>query len=310
MINTPIPIRQYETASDLLDAIGNENLTPEIQTAIFKAWDKIHGVGEFCPYETVMVAVSGGSDSDIIVDLIERVGHPHCTVRYVFYDTGVEFQATKRHLEDLEQQYGITIERHRASVPVPIGVQKNGLPFISKRISDYIHRLQKYDFQWEDEPFDVLYVRYPRCKAALRWWCNDWGEKSQMNINHHKWLKEFMIENPPDFMISDACCSGAKKQTAHRVEKELSPDLNVQGIRKAEGGYARRPILPALTMCRPGAVFTVRCFGLLKPTKRPTSAHSVSFIRTAIPNTVYPDGLRLLSIWTQFRNRTGGSSNL
>jgi 3'-phosphoadenosine 5'-phosphosulfate sulfotransferase (PAPS reductase)/FAD synthetase len=51
-----------------------------------------------------------------------------------------------------------------------------------------------------------------------------------------KYLKEFMIENPPDFRISAGCCVGAKKKTSEAILKKFSPDLEVLGIRKAEGG--------------------------------------------------------------------------
>lgn len=98
-----------------------------------------------------------------------------------------------------------------------------------------IHRLQRNGFQWEDEPFEVLLERYPKCRAALRWWCNEWGEKSRFNISWSAGLKEFMILNPPKMLISSVCCSKAKKEPAHD-EQELSYDLICTGVRKSEGG--------------------------------------------------------------------------
>lgn len=183
-----------------------------------------------------MVSISGGSDSDVMLDMIERIGYPHSKLHYVFFDTGLEFKATKLHLDYLENRYVIKIERYRAKVPVPLGCRRYGQPFLSKQVSNYIHRLQRHNFKWEDRPFEELYAEYPKCKAALRWWCNDWGEKSRVNISYHKWLKEFIVANPPDFAISDNCCQGAKKDTAHMIEKAIHPDLSVQGVRKAEGG--------------------------------------------------------------------------
>lgn len=183
-----------------------------------------------------MVSISGGSDSDIMLDMIERIGYPHSKVHYVFFNTGLEFEATKKHLDYLEEHYGITIECVRAKTPVPLGVKKYGVPFLNKTVSQYISRLQKHGFKWEDKPFDELYVEYTHCKAALRWWCNEWGESSRINISQTKYLKEFMIENPPDFPISDGCCQGAKKLTAKAVQKSINPDLTCQGVRKSEGG--------------------------------------------------------------------------
>lgn len=58
-------------------------------------------------YEKVMVSVSGGSDSDILLDLCAKLDESKkCT--YVFFDTGLEYQATKEHLKYLEDKYGIT----------------------------------------------------------------------------------------------------------------------------------------------------------------------------------------------------------
>lgn len=218
--------------SDFLEQISNYSITEEIYTAFIKSWSKFSNKEL---YPIVLVSVSGGADSDIMLDLIERVGYSS-EIRYVFFDTGLEFRATKRHLDYLEKKYNITIERYRAKLPVPTGVKKYGLPFLNKQASEFINRLQKHGFKWEDKPFEELYKEYPRCKAALKWWCNEWGEKSRANINNNKHLKAFMFENPPDFPISAGCCKGAKKDTSKMIEKEIKPNLSVQGVRRAEGG--------------------------------------------------------------------------
>ncbi len=188
----------------------------------------------------VIVGVSGGSDSDVLVDLIEllepRKNYPNSEIHYCWFNTGMEYGATKSHLDDLEQKYGITIERLKAKTPVPMGCRTYGLPFLSKQVSQYISRLQSHNFGFEDEPFNVLYARYPDCKAALRFWCNEWPEGSRVNISNFRLLKEFMIENPPDFLISDRCCAGAKKDVAHDYIKQIKADLNIVGVRKSEGG--------------------------------------------------------------------------
>lgn len=232
----------YKNMGDFLASIQDLPITGEIHSAFIKAWGKIHGYPAdenreaFTLYPKIMTSISGGSDSDVMLDLIERIGYPLSEMHYVFFDTGLEFDATKRHLTYLEEKYGIHIDRRKAKIPVPIGIQKYGYPFLNKQVSVWIHRLQLHNFTWEDKPFEELYAQFPRCKAALRWWCNAWGENSRLNISRNKWLKEFMIAHPPDFPISDGCCNGAKKATAHQIEKEINPDLSMQGIRKAEGG--------------------------------------------------------------------------
>ena len=49
----------------------------------------------------MMCSVSGGSDSDIVVDLICKYGFGK-DVDFVFFYTGLEYKATKEHLDDLE----------------------------------------------------------------------------------------------------------------------------------------------------------------------------------------------------------------
>lgn len=182
----------------------------------------------------VACSVSGGADSDILVDLCERTV-PHF-VNYVFFDTMIEYQATKEHLKYLEQKYGIEIHREKAKVPVPLGNKKYGVPFLSKQVSEFIYRLQKHNFTWEDKPYEELIQKYPNCQIALKWWCNARSEDSWFNIKRNTWLKEFMIKNPPPFKVSSKCCDGAKKRPADNYYKTHQVDISIIGIRKAEGG--------------------------------------------------------------------------
>ena len=179
----------------------------------------------------ILVSVSGGSDSDIVVDLVER-HKGDANVKYVWFNTGLEYEATKRHLIYLENRYGIQIERMNAVMPVPLACKKNGVPFLSKDASQKIYRLQKHGFKWEDKPFDELLKEYPNCKSALKWWCGD----RRKSVTNHAYLKEFMMKNPPDFLISDYCCTGAKKRTYKLAVKKYKAVLNLTGMRQAEGG--------------------------------------------------------------------------
>ena len=181
-----------------------------------------------------MCSVSGGSDSDVMLDICWRCDKDN-KIEYVWYDTGLEYQATKDHLKVLEDKYGITIIREKATKSIPYSCQHLGQPFISKRVSEMMQRLQRNGFMWEDEDFDTLYQRYPNCKIALGWWCNIF-ECVSFNIKYNKWLKEFILENPPTFKISNKCCDYAKKKVVKSLIKNNKYDLNIFGIRKAEGG--------------------------------------------------------------------------
>lgn len=186
-------------------------------------------------YENIAVSVSGGSDSDIMIDMFTKCD-PDKKIKYVFFDTGLEFEATKRHLDFLEEKYDIKIEREKPLKSIPTSCREHGQPFMSKQVSEFMSRLQRHNFKWENKPFDELYKEYPKCKSALQWWCNEKGEKSAFNVNRNKLLKEFIIANPPQFSISNKCCQYAKKDLAKRFNKENETDLNVVGVRKSEGG--------------------------------------------------------------------------
>lgn len=186
-------------------------------------------------YDKIAVSVSGGSDSDIIVDMFTKCD-PDGKVKYVFFDTGLEYEATKTHLSYLEKRYGINIERKKAIKSIPTSCKQFGQPFLSKFVSEMIERLQKHNFKWEDEPYEELMKKYPKCKSAIQWWACGKGDGSRFNITQNKLLKEFMIQNPPDFKISNKCCKYAKKDVGKKFNEENCVELSVTGVRRSEGG--------------------------------------------------------------------------
>lgn len=183
----------------------------------------------------IVCSISGGADSDVMLDMVHKIDRLN-RVQYVFFDTGLKMQATKNHIRFLESKYNISIDVVKPKKSIPIACKEFGQPFFSKNISESIERLQRHGFKWEDEPLDVLLERYPKCKAALRWWCNDFGENSRFNISKQPFLKEFMHEHPPQFKISPKCCTHAKKAPAKDYESKKNAHLTLIGIRKAEGG--------------------------------------------------------------------------
>lgn len=202
--------------------------------AVLKMFIKTWTVVNNPSYERIACKISGGSDSDVMLDVIWRCDK-ESKVTYVWFDTGLEYQATKDHLAYLEKHYGIRIQRERAVLPIPLSVKKCGTPFINKRVSDYLERLQRHGFMWEDEPYEQLIKSYPHCQTALKWWCNT-AKSEQFCIAHHKGLKEFLIREKPSVRFSCKCCEYAKKKVGDRVMNEGSFDLDIIGVRKAEGG--------------------------------------------------------------------------
>lgn len=222
-------IQSQYTAHSLDELLNDVPKNQTIGDNLIRAWNIINND----KYETIVCSVSGGSDSDIMIDICARVDMHH-KIRYVYFNTGLEYRATKEHIKYLEKKYGITIEIFEAwqhGMTIPKSCMTYGQPFISKQVSEFIHRLQSHNFKWEDKPFEELYAEYPHCKSALKWWCNEWQGKRN-NISWNKWLKEFLISNPPTFPISNMCCQRAKKDVSHKIKC----DLRITGVRKAEGG--------------------------------------------------------------------------
>lgn len=61
-------------------------------------------------YKNIYCSISGGSDSDIMLDIVTRLDK-YKRVNYVWFDTGLEYKATKEHLDYLEEKYGVEILR-------------------------------------------------------------------------------------------------------------------------------------------------------------------------------------------------------
>lgn len=206
------------------------------------AFTKANSIINDPKYNSILCSISGGADSDIMLDMLTKLDHNH-KITYIWFDTGLEYKATKNHLDYLENKYGVIIIRERAIKPIPQCCKEIGVPFASKQVSTMLQRLQKHNFQFEDEPFEVLVERYPNCHVALKWWCNAWSGRhvqergySMFNINYNPGLKEFLMQNPPQFKISAECCTWAKKKVSKNYIKKHKIDLLIIGVRKAEGG--------------------------------------------------------------------------
>lgn len=224
-----------EKAKDIEDLLKECPVNQTIGDNLIIAWSKINS----SKYKKIVCSISGGSDSDVMLDIVWRCDK-YNKVEYVWFDTGLEYLATKEHLKYLENKYGIEIKPYKAIKPIPISCREYGQPFLSKYVSQKIQELQRHNFKWEDKTFEELYAKYPNIKTAISWWTNAFpnvnGNSSRFNICNNKYLKEYMLENPPDFLISNKCCNYAKKQVVHKLLKENNYDLNIVGIRKAEGG--------------------------------------------------------------------------
>lgn len=187
-------------------------------------------------HKSICVSVSGGSDSDIIVHMIATYFRNFLgKIHFVFVNTGLEYRATLLHLDYLEKRYEIKIDRVKG-VPIPLAVKQNGVPFVSKRVSDYLSRLQLHKFDFSNVTVNEGVEKFGRCRAALRWWCNDWGNNSMFNIDRNMGLKEFLMNEKPNIPFSAECCHISKKKPLVGYQRSVDADLIINGSRKNEGG--------------------------------------------------------------------------
>lgn len=185
-------------------------------------------------YERIVCAISGGSDSDVMLDIVTKAD-PDKKVKYLYVVPGLEYDATKRHIAYLQIKYDIHIEVRYATNDIRSICKAKGQPFLSKHVSNMISRLQKHGFDFTDKPYEELKKEYPNCQNGIAWWCNENGTGSHFNIERCAGLKEFLIAFPPYFNISGDCCA-SKTGTMKEFIKENNIELNIYGVRLAEGG--------------------------------------------------------------------------
>lgn len=187
----------------------------ETYDALFHTGSKL--IEHFGSHDRIMISVSGGSDSDCIVHLVctyfpEYLEKCH----FVYINTGLEYEATKRHICELEKKYGIEIKRIRGRSVVSV-VKEYGVPILSKTRSEDIY----YYMKGSQYAIDRI----------------DGGVKNNTRYGYPKNMVD-MIHYAKDngIKISPRCCQCSKKLPLKRFARENGINLNVTGERKAEGG--------------------------------------------------------------------------
>ena len=96
-------------------------------------------------HPNAICSYSGGSDSDIMLHLIETVRKMYDLppVQYCFFNTGLEMKAIKDHVKNMEKLYGVTITEHRPKKNIVLATRDYGVPFISKIVSAGLGGVQK-----------------------------------------------------------------------------------------------------------------------------------------------------------------------
>ena len=148
---------------------------------------------------------SGGADSDIMIDVIERAraGLDLPPIKYVFFNTGLEMKATKDHVKATASKYGVEIDEVRPKINIVTASRTYGIPFVSKIMSAGLEGWQKkslplsiaqeYDCAEDKEAKrHELRERFPKCESTINFLCccNSAGEPRpniQLVINSSKY---------------------------------------------------------------------------------------------------------------------------
>ena len=216
-------------------------------------------------YPNAICSYSGGSDSDIMLHLIETVRKIFDLppIKYCFFNTGLEMDAIKRHVRDMEELYGVKITEYRPKKNIVLATREHGIPFISKIMSAGLEGVQKKNIPLsiaeeyanaDDKAAKRIELRerYPKCESTINFLCgcNSAGEPRpdiQLVIGSSKYMLDFITENPIPFKVSNKCCDYCKKQLAHSVQKSF--DMVITGERRDEGGMRSVPRKDNTSMC-------------------------------------------------------------
>ena len=216
-------------------------------------------------HPNAICSYSGGSDSDIMIDLIERTrtlfNLPPIT--YVFFNTGLEMKATKDHVKAVADKYGVNVQTIRPKISIVQASRKYGIPFVSKIMSGGFEEWQKKNIpltiadeyaaaENKQAKRAELSKRYQHCESLINFLCccNSEGDPRpniQLVINSSKYMLDFIKEYPPDFKVSAKCCDYCKKQPAHNIQKGY--EMIITGERRDEGGMRSVPRKDCTTMC-------------------------------------------------------------
>ena len=236
-------------------------------------------------HPNAICSYSGGADSDILIDILERTrkGFGLPPIKYAFFNTGLEMKATKDHVREVAEKYGVDIAEYQAikgyikvrsdkgTVNIPCksasnivnATREHGIPFVSKIMSGGLSEWQKkgvplsiadeYE-QAEDKHAKRLELkeRYPKCESLINFLCccNKDGEPRpniQLVINSSKYMRDFIAEYPPEFQISAKCCDYCKKHVAHFFQKDY--EMIITGERRDEGGMRSVPRKDNTSLC-------------------------------------------------------------
>jgi 3'-phosphoadenosine 5'-phosphosulfate sulfotransferase (PAPS reductase)/FAD synthetase len=184
-------------------------------------------------------------------------------VEYCFFNTGLEMEATKRHVRETAERYNVNIVERRPKKNIVQATREYGVPFVSKIMSSGLEGVQTKNIPLSiaDEYANAedkvakraeLKKRYPKCESTINFLCgcNSAGEPRpdiQLVINSSEYMLDFIKEHPIKFRVSNKCCNYCKKDVAHGAQKGF--DMVITGERRDEGGMRSVPRKDNTSMC-------------------------------------------------------------
>lgn len=181
------------------------------------------------PLNKICLSFSGGRDSTIMLKMVEDLGWKN-QIRVVFFNTSMEFEATLDFVnKKISEGWNIDITKPKKTMPQIY--KEYGKPFHSKYASEMINRLQKHSFDFKNDTYKEykdLIVKYPKCKAALRWLTGH----NNISIVCPKWVKRVLVFN--EVKIANKCCEYLKKKPVKDFNKENGIILSIIGVRQSE----------------------------------------------------------------------------
>lgn len=94
-------------------------------------------------------------------------------VKYCFFNTGLEMKATKDHVIDVKNKYGVEITEYRPKKNIVQSTREYGIPFISKIVSSAMETVQKKELPLSireeyDNAENKMAKRERNCESGIR----------------------------------------------------------------------------------------------------------------------------------------------
>lgn len=183
--------------------------------------------------EGVYVSFSGGKDSTVLVDIIDKMGG-YTDIPLVYVDTGLEYPE----IREFVKGYGDRVTWLRPHKNFKQVIQDHGYPFISKEVSKIVNggrefyraAVEKYGTEdWEElaKKFDGMPCKSIKNLYTFAQFTGYLTLDNKIKVgapkeeysnfsNKSRW--RFLVES--DFKISNACCQVMKKSPAARYTNE------------------------------------------------------------------------------------------